>query len=155
MILLYRLRLRILPTAMRDSVRSSRATSARCYCGAVQTITHLLLVPAGNTKHSHDLRMVSSRRHAAAMMEAIAPFVMRLADSVVACETIAEVSPDVQGIRDAINRAREARALSLVSGDSDAPQHFKPDSLIAHRAAGSNTYSVKVIDLCFYWPDCA
>ena len=149
MILLYRLRLRILPTAMRDSVRSSRATSARCYCGAVQTITHLLLVPAGNTKHSHDLRMVSSRRHAAAMMEAIAPFVMRLADSVVACETIAEVSPDVQGIRDAINRAREARALSLVSGASDAPQHFKPDSLIAHRAAGSNTYSVKVIDLCF------
>ena len=62
------IRLHLWPTAFQMSIRNHQATSGRCKCGAIQTISHLLMVTKDSMSHGIGLRSINQNRHTVGVM---------------------------------------------------------------------------------------
>ena len=158
--ILTQLRLRLWPTAMRDSVRSGGKDSALCKCGSVQTDTHILLVPFRNTcnpdatpVHSLELRTIPNSRHADAIKRVLGPLFNNLESwTVVAVESLPP-SEHMEHVREIISQAAADGHLSnkglpaLAGKDLPGAQHWKPDIIIGRRVRSKT--ELLIYDVCF------
>jgi hypothetical protein len=134
------LRLRLWPTPYVHFVRSHGLQAPECNrCGSFGTYTHYLNIPPSDTAHSPLLRSIPQGRHAD-LVRTVGQWLLQEPvghDWKIVLGENLPVHPDFDHVRQAIN---DACARGALGADVDAPQHHKPDLLLARGPRTARIY---------------
>jgi len=143
-------RMMLWPTNFAKVIRGERGATAACYCGAVQTQTHLLNVPWTCARHGLALRSLPRARHNRILHKIIKTVFAGAAESagwrILAAESKGgeepiQQHPDLQYVRDAIS---SARSRGLLRGEDEEQQHYRVDLAVVT----TNAKQVYILDVC-------